>query len=56
MLVGLEAANGEVIGWISVHYVPGTRKWTDAEVTALRSAADQVRTILQRSNWASFNK
>lgn len=56
MLVGLEAANGEVIGWISVHYVPGTRKWTDAEVAALHGAADQVRTILQRSNWASFNK
>jgi maleate isomerase len=54
MLVGIEAANGEVIGWISVHYVPGTRKWTDAEVNALQSAADQVRTILQRSNWASF--
>jgi maleate isomerase len=54
MLVGLEAANGEVIGWISVHYVPSTRQWTDAEVAALQSAADQVRTILQRSNWASF--
>ncbi|MDH6147598.1 maleate isomerase [Paraburkholderia sp. WSM4179] len=54
MLVGLEAADGEVIGWISVHYVPGTRKWTDAEVAALQSAAGQVRTILQRSNWTSF--
>ncbi len=54
MLVGLEAANGEGIGWISVHYVPSTRQWSDAEVAALQSAADQVRTILQRSNWASF--
>jgi maleate isomerase len=54
MLVGLEAADGEVIGWISVHYVPGTRKWTDAEIAALQGAAGQVRTILQRSDWASF--
>ncbi|MEW9584258.1 GAF domain-containing protein [Paraburkholderia sp. DGU8] len=54
MLVGLEAADGEVIGWISVHYVPGTRQWTDAEVAALQNAAGQVRTILQRTGWASF--
>jgi maleate isomerase len=56
MLVGLETADGEVIGWISVHYVPGTRTWTDAEVAALQRAADQVRAILQINNWASFNQ
>jgi maleate isomerase len=54
MLVGLKATSGEVIGWISVHYVPSTRKWTDAEIAALESAGEQVRAILQRNNWAIF--
>jgi maleate isomerase len=54
MLIGLEAKSGEVMGWISVHYVPGTRAWSKADVDALQGAARQVRTILQHHHWASF--
>jgi maleate isomerase len=56
MLIGLEAPDGQVIGWISVHYVPGTRNWTDADVAALQSAADRVRTVLQQNHWAAFKQ
>lgn len=56
MLIGLEAQDGQVIGWISVHYVPDTRKWTDADVAALQSAADRVRAILQQNHWAAFKQ
>jgi maleate isomerase len=54
MLIGLTAQDDQVIGWISVHYVPGTRTWSDADVAALQSAADRVRHILQQNNWANF--
>ncbi len=54
MLIPLESQAGDVIGWISVHYVPGTRQWSDADIAALKSAAQQVREILQQSRWATF--
>lgn len=56
MLIGLESEDGRVIGWISVHYVPGTRKWSDADVAALQRAADRVRTVLQENNWVRFKQ
>jgi maleate isomerase len=56
MLIGLEAQDSQVIGWISVHYVPDTRKWTDADVAALQSAADRVRAVLQQNHWAAIKQ
>jgi maleate isomerase len=56
MLIGLEAQDGQVIGWISVHYVPDTRKWTDADVAALQSAADRVGAVLQQNHWAAIKQ
>jgi maleate isomerase len=56
MLIGLEALDGQVIGWISVHYVPHTRNWTAADVAALLSAAERVRTVLQQNHWAAFGQ
>ncbi|MDB5777167.1 MAG: hypothetical protein JWP38_3300 [Herbaspirillum sp.] len=54
MLIGLTSKDDEVIGWISVHYVPGTRLWSDADVAALQTAADRVRQVLEQHSWASF--
>lgn len=42
-------------GWISVHYVPSTRAWTDADVAALYEAADEVIRIFKESGWAEFS-
>jgi GAF domain-containing protein len=33
---------GRVVGWISVHYTPSTRPWTERDVAALRAAAGRV--------------
>jgi maleate isomerase len=52
MLIGLTGQDDQVMGWISVHYVPGTRTWSDADVSALQAAADRVRQVLQKNNWA----
>ena len=52
MLIGLTGQDAQVMGWISVHYVPGTRTWSDADVSALQAAADRVRQVLQKNNWA----
>jgi maleate isomerase len=38
---------GTVVGWISVHYVPSTRAWTDGDVAALRAAAVRVEHDVQ---------
>lgn len=32
-----------VIGWISVHYVPSRRRWTDEDIAALQAAISRVR-------------
>lgn len=56
MLIGLTAENDEVIGWISVHYVPGTRQWSAEDVAALEDAATQVRKVLQENDWAKFKQ
>jgi maleate isomerase len=54
MLIGLTAQDDTVMGWISVHYVPGTRVWGDADVAALQAAAVRVRSVLQKNNWINF--
>lgn len=56
MLIALESRDDQVMGWISVHYVPATRTWSESDVAALQAAADQVRGILQRARWASFKQ
>ena len=54
MLIGLTAQDDTVMGWISVHYVPGTRVWGDADMAALQAAAARVRSVLQKNNWIDF--
>lgn len=34
--------DGQLIGIISVHYAPSTRKWTEEDVAALDDAARRV--------------
>lgn len=41
----------EVMGWISVHYIPGTRVWTEAEVNAMRQAMARATEVLRRAGW-----
>ena len=55
MLISLTGRDGQMIGWISVHYVPTTRTWSEADITALENAAAKVRTVLQQHDWARFN-
>lgn len=43
--------NDHLQGWISVHYIPGTRQWTQVEVDALQEAMDQTTTLLEQSGW-----
>lgn len=40
-----------LIGWISVHYVSGTRVWGAQDITALSHAIENVRTLLQFHGW-----
>jgi maleate isomerase len=44
-------AQDHVMGWISVHYVPGTRVWNERDIAALQSAAAQVSRVLQENGW-----
>ena len=39
--------NSEMVGWVSVHYTEGPRKWTEKEITMIESAADSVRSVLE---------
>jgi non-heme chloroperoxidase len=41
--------DGEVVGWLSVHYNPSVRDWTDADVAALRQAVTRVGEELGRT-------
>ena len=40
---------GEVVGWLSVHYNPSVRDWTNEDVAALRQAATRVGEELDRT-------
>jgi len=52
MLAPLVMADGHVLGWLSVHYTPSTREWTEADIAALRSAAARTADVLRRHGWA----
>lgn len=41
----------EVVGWISVHHVAGTRKWTAAEAAALGAAVKDAMRELEDAGW-----
>ena len=56
MLICLTTRDNQMIGWISVHYVPGTRTWSEADIAALENAAARVRTVLQHHDWAHFKQ
>jgi maleate isomerase len=45
-------AQDELIGFVSLHYVPSTRVWSEGEIATLRSAATQVNRILAEHGWA----
>jgi maleate isomerase len=45
-------AHDELIGFVSLHYVPSTRVWSEGEITTLRHAAAQVSRILAEHGWA----
>ena len=44
----------EVIGLISVHYIPSIRKWSDDDVSVLKEAGSKVQKILKDSGWADI--
>ena len=39
--------NGEMIGWVSVHYTKGSRQWTEEEIRMIEVTADRVRSLLE---------
>jgi GAF domain-containing protein len=45
--------NGEMVGWVSVHYTKGSRKWTEEEIRMIEIAADRVRSVLEDFEAAS---
>ena len=45
MLSPLFAKNGNLDGWISVHYVDSTHEFTDDEMKALDRARDEVKSM-----------
>jgi len=47
---------GEVLGWISVHHMGGTRTWQDTEIARLRAAAARAREILEAAGWSSAER
>lgn len=49
LMVGADA-----MAWISVHYVPSTREWSEADIAALHEAARKTSDILRESGWAEF--
>jgi maleate isomerase len=38
--------NGALIGWVSVHYLPAPRKWTQEDVAAIGAAAGRIQRAL----------
>ncbi len=46
MLAPLHAENGYLQGWISVHFVGGTRDWTPAQIAALDRARTTIAGLL----------
>ncbi|ANN78062.1 hypothetical protein BAU07_14050 [Bordetella flabilis] len=44
--------NDEVMGWISVHHIGGTRAWKESEIALLDAAASRAKEILEAGGWA----
>ncbi|KAK9243748.1 hypothetical protein V1506DRAFT_367497 [Lipomyces tetrasporus] len=42
-----------LIAWISVHYVPSKREWTETEIQALSSSMEEVKKLLIDDSWIS---
>lgn len=53
MLVPL-AWGDHLAGWISVHHIGSTRAWQEDEMAALRTAAEQTRAVLEKSQWVAL--
>jgi maleate isomerase len=53
MLIPLMVGIG-AMAWISVHYVPSPREWSEGDVAALHEAARKTSNILRESGWAEF--
>jgi maleate isomerase len=41
----------EVLGWVSVHYIPSVRHWTEADIEAIGAASNRVKKVLEQANW-----
>lgn len=41
-MLGPLVRDGLLIGWVSVHYTAGSRKWSEKDVNALRGAVERV--------------
>ena len=39
--------DGEMVGWVSVHFTEGARKWTEEEIKIIERAADSVRAVIE---------
>lgn len=38
---------GDLVGWVSVHYTRGPRVWTDEEIARIEAACESVREVLE---------
>lgn len=45
--------HGHLVGWISAHYVPGTRHWKAHDISAMEDAVKQARAILENAGWVT---
>lgn len=44
-------AQEQLLGWISVHYVPSTRVWSEGDIAALQGAVARVTSVLREKGW-----
>ena len=47
-MLGPISQDGRVVGWLSVHYAPSTREWSDDDVAALKQAVARVQDALEK--------
>lgn len=41
-------SGGTLVGWISVHYTKGPRKWTEEDIERIEAASEQAREVMDR--------
>lgn len=46
-MVAPVVSNGDLVGWISVHYTKGPRKWTETEIRRIEAACEQVTEVME---------